>query len=75
MASEVKLTKAQRKLLEKAPQDWGLWPCRGFYRIPSCMFSPTPDSLRKKGLIEVDTIPLRWRITKAGRAALNKGNE
>jgi len=73
--SEVKLTEAQRRMLEKAPSDWGLWSdsWRTPYRTSEPnILGPTMGVLRRRMLVEIDLVPPRWRITPAGRLALEK---
>jgi hypothetical protein len=63
-----KLTEAQRKMLAELTPEFTRWkPRRG---MPFLILNPTVEALRKRGLMEIATIPPRWRITPTGRAAL-----
>lgn len=64
----MKLSKAQRKLLSTLTSDYA--PFRRRRGIPHMLGNPTVHALLNRGLVQIDTVPPRWRITPAGRAAL-----
>lgn len=62
------LSEAQRRVLERAPDDWAPW--RPMYRVPHYSLNPTTEALERLGFIECRRVPLMWRRTAAGRAVL-----
>lgn len=68
-----KLTEAQRRLLnDLTPEFTRFHERRG---IPQMLGNPTVHALIDRKLIEVDTVPPRWRITETGRAALHTAGD
>jgi hypothetical protein len=67
MTGRVKLTEAQREVLQRAPSEFG--------RL--AMPSNTRNALWAREFIEPSHQPIgpmtKWRITDAGRAAITKG--
>jgi hypothetical protein len=63
-----KLSAAQMALLKTIPDEFERFQRRrGF---PHMLGNPTVHALIDKRLIDIDTVPPRWRRTEAGRAAL-----
>ena len=65
-----KLTKAQRRVLAQLTPEFTRFKPQ--YGMPRLSLNPTVTALRERGLMVIDTMPPRWRITEAGRAALNQ---
>lgn len=59
---------AQQKLLERLTSEFT--PFKRSTGFPFMIGNPTVHALLNRGFIEVLTVPPRWRITDAGRAAL-----